>query len=322
MRLPGSLIALVAAVPLLAACGGGVGSTDGRPVVVASFYPLQYIAERVAGEHAEVRNLTSPGAEPHDLELSVPQTAALSDADLAFYEAGLQPAVDEAIEQNGPEHVLDVTDVIELAPMNTDASHDEGAEHAGESEAEHAEHAEDTGHPEHGDTDPHFWLDPALMVEVAAQFRDEMTEIDPDHAADYRAGFDELRHDLSALDGELEAGLADCRIDTVVVSHDAFGYLSKYGLKFKAINGLSPDAEPSPAHIARLHDLIQSHGVTTVFSETLGSKQMSESIAGDLGIATAALDPIEGLSDATAEEDYLSLMQHNLAALRKANTCS
>jgi zinc transport system substrate-binding protein len=108
-----------------------------------------------------------------------------------------------------------------------------------------------------------------------------------------------------------------------VVSHDAFGYLgARYGLNLHPINGLSPDAEPSPAHLAELADLIESEGVTTVFSETLASPELADSLAGDLGLETAVLDPIEGLTEETEDEDYLSLMRANLAALRTANDCS
>lgn len=289
---------------VLAGCGGiGDAESDGRPSVVASFYPLQYVAERVAGDHAQVENLTSAGAEPHDLELTVRQTAQVADADIALYQQGFQPAVDDAVAQNGPEHVLDVTETIDL----------EKAGHEGESE--HAEH-------EHDGADPHFWLDPAQLSAVAEAFTAELVDVDPDNVTTYEANLAALQADLSALDEEFTTGLARCELDTVVVSHDAFGYLEKYGLHFEAIAGLSPDAEPSPAHIRELHELIDTHQVTTVFSETLASPAMSEAIAGDLGLDTAVLDPIEGLGESTADEDYLSLMRKNLAALQEANRCS
>lgn len=275
---------------LLAGCGNA-GADSGKPTVVASFYPLQYVAERVVGTHAEVRNLTSPGKEPHDLELTVMQTAEVADADIAFYQQGFQPAVDEAIAQNGPDHVVETTEVVTLEP---------------------------TGE---GEPDPHVWLDPARLSNIAATFAEEMSEVDPAHAADYAANLEALQSELSQLDEDFTAGLAQCEIDTVVVSHDAFGYLSKYGLHFEAIAGLSPDAEPAPSHIAELHDLIESDAITTVFSETLASPEMSKTIADDLGINTAVLDPIEGLGDATENEDYFSLMRRNLTALQKANQC-
>jgi zinc transport system substrate-binding protein len=95
----------------------------------------------------------------------------------------------------------------------------------------------------------------------------------------------------------------------------------RYGFHVVGINGLSPDAEPSPAHIRQLQDLIKHDGITTVFSERLASQKLAGSLAGDLGLRTAVLDPIEGLSNATANQDYLSLMRRNLTALRKADEC-
>ncbi len=107
----------------------------------------------------------------------------------------------------------------------------------------------------------------------------------------------------------------------MVVSHDAFSYLDKYGLEIASVAGLSPDAEPTPADLGKLQELIRDDGITTVFSERLVSPELTETLADDLGITTEILDPIEGLSDDTANEDYLSLMQENLDALREANGC-
>ena len=106
-----------------------------------------------------------------------------------------------------------------------------------------------------------------------------------------------------------------------MVSHDAFGYLGRYVLDFHGIAGLSPGAEPTPADLGELQALIRDEGVTTVFGETLAPRALSETLARDAGVDTAVLDPIEGLSDDTAEEDYLSLMEANLEALQEANGC-
>ena len=302
------VLALVATTPLLAACGGvGAGDSAG-PRVVASFYPLEYVAERVAGDHAEVTGLTSPGQEPHDLELTFKQTADVAEADVLVFSHGLQPAVDDAVDQSGAEHVVDAAEVADLLP-------------AGETGAEHEEHAGEESHGDE-DVDPHFWLDPQRLSTVAAAVEEQLAEADPDHRADYAANLAALQDDLTALDRDFEEGLADCARDTIVVSHDAFGYLAaRYGLTVESINGLTPDAEPSPAHLAELADLIESEGITTVFSETLASPELADTLAGDLGLSTAVLDPVEGLGDATADEDYVSLMRANLAALQEANDC-
>ncbi len=132
-----------------------------------------------------------------------------------------------------------------------------------------------------------------------------------------------MRADLEDLDATYRRTLTGCDRDTVVVSHDAFGYLGeRYGLGVEAVAGLSPGAEPTAGDLARLQDLIRAEGITTVFSERLVSPRLTESLARDAGVATAVLDPIEGLGQDTAEEDYLSLMHANLDQLRAANGCS
>ncbi|HET8561213.1 MAG TPA: metal ABC transporter substrate-binding protein [Marmoricola sp.] len=258
------------------------------PTVVASFYPLQFVAQRIVGEHARVENLTAPGVEPHDLELTVRQTAEVSAATAVLYEQELQPSVDQAVTNNRPAHVLDTTSVVPLR----------------------------------GD-DPHFWQDPTLLADVARAFTRTMVAADPAHAADFRANDRRLQQDLRRLDAAYRQGLAHCRTRTLVVSHDAFEYLGRrYHLQVHAIAGLSPDAEPSPSHLQQLAGLIRRDGITTVFSERLASPQMADTLATDLGIHTAVLDTLEGLTSSDPHANYLSIMRANLTAIRKADSCS
>lgn len=290
----------------LTACGAPSAQDDGKLQVVAAFYPLQYAAERVAGDQADVTNLTQPGMEPHDLQLSFDQVAKVSDADLVLFERHFQTAVDKAVDDNrqGP---------------SVDAAHVVGLEHLADEPGEEENH---TGH-EHGEEDPHFWQDPIRLATFGDAVAKELGTIDPDHAADYSANAAKLRTDLRALDTEYAATLTGCRRDTIVVNHDAFGYLGKYGVQIRSIAGLSPDAEPTAHDLATLHKVIAKDGITTVFSETLVSPKTAEALAHELGIRTAVLDPLEGLSTAAEDNggDYLSVMRQNLALLKKANGC-
>ncbi len=305
---------LLTTTVLLAGCGQlGAADTGSGRRAVASFYPLAWVTERVAGDDWTVENLTQPGQEPHDLTLDVAQTAALEQADLVVLEEGFQPAVDETA-ANVDAPVLDAASVLDLLPASAD-------EHEGETEEEHAEHEGEEEHA-HGDLDPHFWLDPLMVADFADAVADELGEVDPDGAQAYADNAQELRTELEDLDRAWTDGLASCERTTTVVSHQAFGYLTRYGLEFEPIAGLSPDAEATAADLAHLQELITEDGVTTVFSERLVSPKMAETLADDLGVDTAVLDPIEGLSDDTADEDYLSLMRQNLAALQQANGCS
>jgi zinc transport system substrate-binding protein len=286
-------------LPLLAACSNGGGGSTGISVVT-SVYPLTYVAERIGGDHVDVTSLAKPGQEPHDLELGVRETAELTDADLLVYGAGLQPAVDDAVKDNAPGAVVEALQTITDDPPAIKGPRP----------------------PRVIEGDPHFWMDPRALATVARAVEDRLSELDPDHADDYRQNASALVADLAELDGRTSEGLHDCERRVVVVSHDAFAYYGyRYDLDFEPVVGLSPESEPSPAHLAELQQLIRDDGITTVFSETLASPKMAETLSDDLGIATAVLDPIEGLSDETADEDYLSLMDADLHELRKANDC-
>lgn len=326
---PAALTALLLATSGCAAFSEEGGSTtaseggSGTPTVVTAFYPLQWTAEQVAGDLAQVEVLTAPGTEPHDLELDVSQVALISEADLVVLEDGFQPAVDDAVAQNGSGETLDVVDVVDLlAADETEAEHEE---HAGEEDHAHEEgeeDAEEEGHDhDHGDVDPHFWLDPVRVADLADATAEKLAEMDPDNAETFRENAATTRATLEDLDAAYREGLAECERSTIVVSHDAFGYLSKYGLDVEGVAGLTPDAEPTPADLGALQELAREEGITTVFSERLASPAFTEALAGDLGIQTAILDPIEGLTDETASEDYVSLMEQNLDALRGANGC-
>jgi zinc transport system substrate-binding protein len=288
---------LVAALALLVGVTGCAAfsddNPDGKVTVAAAFYPLAFVAERVGGDEVQVTNLTQPGQEPHDLSLSIRETAQIEDADLVLVQKGFQPPVDDAVEQVAAGRVLDVADIVDLK----DSTENEG------------------------EKDPHFWQDPTLMAQLTEAVADELVEIDPAHAASYRANAEQLVGELDQLAADYERGLQDCERDTIVVSHDAFSYLDRFGLRVESIAGLSPDAEPTPADLAQLQELIRTEGITTVFSERLVSPRLAQALADDLGVETAVLDPIEGLSDQTADENYVSLMLANLAALEEANGC-
>jgi zinc transport system substrate-binding protein len=274
---------------------------SGEHTVVTSFYPLYFIAERVAGRYNDVVDLTPPGVEPHEHELTVRQVAQVDLARVGFYEQGVAPSVDQAMVNDSPGHTLDVTDVVHLqAPVSGS-----GVESTSD------------------DRDPHFWQDPTLMAEATRAFATTMANADPTHATYYRRQGVHLVRDLGRLDAAYATTLATCRIRTVVVSHDAFAYLAdRYDLDVVPVAGLEPDAEPS---LQRLHDLarlIRDHGVTTVFFEPLANPDLAQSLAEDLGIQTAVLDPIEGLTAADPDATYLTLMRQNLAVIAKASECS
>ncbi len=294
--------------------------------VAVAFYPFEFVAQRVGGDLVTVENLTTPGAEAHDVELTPRQLGGLAEADLVVYQSGFQPAVDDALTQVTPKRTLDTAAFLTLLTAEGDDGHDhgqeEGEEHADEEQADdHAEEGDDDH--DHGAYDPHTWLDPTNLAAIAEHVRDALSETDPSHAEAFAANATALVADLTALDQESTDGLAQCQRTTFITSHAAFGYLAhRYHLEQVGIRGLEPDVEPTAARIAEVQQIARDEGVTTIFFETLVSPVVAESIARDLGLATDVLDPLEGLTDESRGNDYLEVMRANLSALRTANSCS
>ncbi|MER7704733.1 metal ABC transporter substrate-binding protein [Kitasatospora sp. NPDC097605] len=302
--------ALAAALTLTACGSGGGQGADDRLNVVASFYPMEFLATKIGGEHVKVTGLTAAGVEPHDLELTAKQVGRVQKADAIVYLKGLQPTVDKAVAGSGAKFKVDATAAVPLEDH-----------HLAEDHAEGEGHTEGDGHDHHHDEaagDPHIWLDPTRYAAVARSVGTEFAKADPAHADDYRKNTEELVGRLTALDQEFKDGLKDAKNRTFVTSHAAFGYLAEaYGLTQVSINGVDPESEPTPARLADVQKAAKENGVTTIFFETLASPRLAETVAKDLGLRTAVLDPLEGVKD-QAKDDYLTVMRQNLANLQAA----
>jgi zinc transport system substrate-binding protein len=298
---------------LASACGNqagpatptaGSGSGVGKLQVVASFYPIAYFTERIGGDAIEVFNPVPPGAEPHDLELSPRTVERIQGSQVLFYlGGGFQPAIDRALDtlQAQGLRVVDVSEGIAMQP---------GAHREGES-------------PD-GALDPHIWLDPRNARVMADNIVNALVDADPENEEAYRANAGALRDDLDELDVEMEQGLGDCARNEIVTSHAAFGYLARrYGLEEVPISGLSPEAEPSPARLSEVIQMVMERGVTHIFFETLAEPRVAEVIAAETGAETLVLNPIEGLTEeqAASGADYFTLMRENLSNLRTALDC-
>lgn len=304
-----ALAATALGIGALSGCSGPAaadGKSSGKLDVVASFYPLQYLAEQIGGTHVHVTSLTRPGQEPHDLEISVRQMVQLEAADAVVYLKNLQPAVDDAVAQSA------VKTKVDAASLTTLEKH--GNEVGGHAASHDSSKGEETGA-----ADPHIWLDPARYAEVASGVGKALEKADPKHAADYEKNTAALLKKLSALDTRYKTGLANTKTKVFITTHAAFGYLAeRYGLTEEAINGLDPESEPSANRVKDLEKMAKADGVSTVFYETLVSDKTAKTIAGDANLKTDVLDPIEGITDRSKGRDYLQVMESNLKALQTA----
>jgi zinc transport system substrate-binding protein len=291
LRLTVAVAAVV--VAFVTGCSGaasdGSDAEAGRRAVVAAFYPLAFAAEQIGGETVQVTNLTPPGTEPHDVELSPRDVARVRSADIVLYLGqDFQPSLEAALDSAGGEKL----DLLTGLPLHAGAPGDE----------------------EHG-ADPHVWLDPVLYARAARRIG---------VALGRRARAEAFARQLDALDEQYARGLSRCARRDVVTSHAAFGYLtSRYGLRQIAITGLSPEAEPSPRELEHVVDEVRRRGATTVFFETLVSPELARTVARETGARTAVLDPIEGIGkrELAGGQTYFSVMRTNLQTLRRALGC-
>jgi zinc transport system substrate-binding protein len=279
------IVLILTGTAVLAGCGAAAG---GKNSVVAAFYPLAYAAQRMSPS-AKVENLTPPGAEPHDLELTPQAVARIERAAIVLYLShGFQPAVSDAVKNAGGRKV----DILQGLRLHAASGQEAGLS-----------------------ADPHVWLDPVLFQQIVRGIAGALPR--PVHTAPLIA-------DLRALDRDYRKGLADCARKDIVTSHAAFGYLAqRYGLRQVPITGLTPESEPTPKQLAHVIQLVRQTHATTVFFERLVSPRLADTVAREVGAHTAVLDPIEGLtpSEQRQGETYLTLMRQNLVALRRALAC-
>ena len=293
-RLVAGTTALLAAASLSACTGtGGQSEADaasgagaGDVHVTASFYPLAYVAEQVGGDRVTVTDLTPQGGHAHELELSPHEATDLSHADLVVHlGGGFQPAVDAAVQSAG----VPALDGMAAIP---DAQLREG--------------------------DPHVWLNPLILAEISDQTATKLAEVDPEGAETYQQNAKELRAQLEELNAEYTDALAGCEGETVVTSHEAFGYLADaYGLRQEGVTGINPEAEPSPKRIREIKDVLQEAGAKTVFLESGDATQ--QQLGDTLGVEVGELNTLE--TGAPEGQDYLDVMRSNLANLQSGLDC-
>lgn len=299
-----ALLAAASGATALAACGaGGSGSGSGdRPVVVAACYPLEYLATTLAGDHIDMVQLASPGADAHGLELSVQQTIQIQKAALVLQIPGLSTSMDDAVSSEGGDNVLDVSTVITLLASS------------GEDEHEHEEEDDGHDHDMSGD-DPHLWHDPRRMADIADAVAERLTAALPDLADEIAANAKTLRADLEALDEELAADFSSVSGSrTFITSHTAFAYLAdRYDLHQVGISGVDPETEPSPQRLLQLEQVVKDEKVTTVFFETTASPKVAQTLAENVGVETEELDNLE--THLHEDQDYPAVMRSNAKAL-------
>ncbi|MGI6240087.1 MAG: metal ABC transporter substrate-binding protein [Christensenellales bacterium] len=301
------LLAALLCLGMLAGASVGASAAGERLTVYASFYPMYDFVSKIGGDKIDVINMVPSGMEPHDWEPTPSDIVGLETADMLIYNgAGMEHWVDDVLAALGNKDLF-VVEASEGVPLLDSHAHDHDYDH---------DHDHD-----HGDFDPHVWLDPMNAKIEMENIKRALVTADPTNAEVYEANYAFYVAELDALDQEFKDALDPLINRDIVVAHQAYGYLcAAYGLNQVAIEGLSPDSEPSPARVAKIIDFGKAHNVKVIFFEELVSPKVAESIASAIGAQTEVLSPIEGRSDAQrdAGDDYFSIMRQNLAALLAA----
>ena len=262
--------------------------------VTASYYPLYEFARQVGGDAVTVRNITPAGSEPHDFEPAANVLAQAESSDIFIYNGtGMEPWAAGFV-QTYAGIAIKASDGLTLRGG------------------------------EEGHKDPHFWLDPVAAQHIVTSLRDAFSKADPSHSALYAQNAQAYRNQLAQLDTSYRQALQHCQLRTVVTSHDAFEYLAqRYNFSVIPLAGLSPEEEPSAAHLANVADIVRQKNIRYIFFESLVSPRLADTIATETGAKTLVFDPLEGVSDADQKEgkNYVSIQKQNLQNLATALAC-
>ena len=286
-------ISLLAIVLLFVAssCSDQSGSKEAHGKYIASFYPIEYILIELTGTPNLVENITPLGAEPHEIELSPDAIIKLQDSKYVFaIGGGFQPSLESSV--SSLENKVFIIDNL---------------------------------FPNSKISDQHFWLDPILMKDSVDLIAKKLIELDPNKAIKIEQNKVELINKLDKLDLTFKEKLSNCKFDTIITTHEAFGYIAKrYGFKQESIAGYSPENEPSPKRLNQLVTLISKLEIKTIFTENLSSDKLAKALASETGIKTENLNALEYLTKDEQEngKNYISIMQETANKLSDALECN
>ena len=271
---------------LLVSCGP---SQSSGKTIVASFYPIYFLASQIAGNQYTVTNLTPAGSEPHDFQLTPKGRAALEDADLIFV--------------NGLGMETWTSSLDERLSLKTHALSD----------------GIDTLDIE-GRVDPHIWLDLDNYLLMGKAVREALEEADPTHSSIYLSNYRTFSRNILTLWNACMDITREFNGKVIAVSHAAYGYLCKqHGIEQLYINGLSPDDKPQAQSLGKIMDAMRERGIDTIFFEELVSPEIAEYIASQTGAKVDSLNPLESLEqkDIDAGKDYFSVYLENMRKIAK-----
>lgn len=305
---------------VLAGCGSKEKNSNANQEneklhIYTTVYPLQYFAEEIGKEYVTVNTIYPPGADEHTFEPSQKDMIELAKSDLFIYVGlGLEGFVNKAKQTLENENVTLVA-AGEHIHFDEDSHEEDTHEHAHEEEEHH-----DDGH-NHGDIDPHVWIDPLYAKELAEAIKDELVTQLPEHKVQLETNYNALAEQLDELNNQFVSLVDQAEHKEMIVSHAAYGYWEKrYGIKQISISGISSSNEPTQKQLKEIISEAKEHQLNHIFFEQNVSSKLAEIVQDELQAEPLFLHNLSVLTDNDIKENktYFSIMEDNLKALETA----
>lgn len=301
----GVLLGLIGS--MIIGCGqsndkNAVKNEETKPSITVSIFPLKEFAEEIAGDKVDINCLVPNNMEPHDYEPKTKDFEKLINSDAFIYNGlGLEEWVEKVNEVIKNEDVLIVDSSKNVDSITIeDENHEEEHNHDNEEEHDH----------EHGAIDPHSRLSLKEAQVQSEAIKDTLIEIDPENKAYYEQNYNEFKQKLDDLYNKYNEKFQTLQNKNFITGHAAFGYLCRdFGLEQKSVENVFGEGEPTPKQLENLVNFCKENNITTIFSESLASPKVSETLAAEVG---AKVIPIYTLESQEDNKSYLEAMEYNL----------
>ena len=323
-----SCLFCLAAWTVLTSCGPAKepSGQKTRLQVVTTLFPLYDFARNVGGEKASVTLLLPPGVEPHSFEPRPWDMVRVHKADIFIYTGAFMEPWAASIIKGADRPDLVVVDSSAGALLREEQSAEDRGDGA-EDDEDAGEAGEPANHAQGGEghVDPHIWLDFGNAQVMVDNILAGFVKKDPRNRSFYERNAAAYKARLRALDQRFREGLSSCGTRLFVHGgHFAFHYLARrYNLNYVSLYGFSPNAEPSPRHVADIVQEIRRHKIKYVFYEELLQPRLAETVAHETGARLLPLNGGHNVSKSELERgvSFISLLESDLTNLRTGLQC-
>ncbi len=286
--------------------------------VITSLYPLYDMTRSFIGDHVEVVNLIPSGVDVHHYSPTPEDIKNLSDADILIcLGKEVEPWLEDLLEgiNNDELKVIDVFDVINIKGDEYLTDKDEERKAEGYNRDDYID--------EHGNLDPHIWLDPKYAFFITGEIVEGLMDIDIKYHDIIWPSKVDFIEKMYLEDERYTEKLKDCKHDKVVIAgHNAYRYVSKrYGFNIISAYGVSPDSEPNPKLLKEIIDIVKKDGIKYILYEKAEDMKFAEILAKETGTLMLEVYPMGNVPKDMFGVPILDLFEINLKSFQTALEC-